>query len=184
MTMIDTGTLYDEALRGEPLERVVFPAPLNTGTSLWTLGECALIVPPPIPRPAPEMQRIARHLMEWTGWSAHRLAEVLGTSHTTVLGIKGGRPLVDGRSGDLRRRLTDAHDVIERVYLLANRDPDTVARLLDTASAGRKTAIEEMQAGEPARAYLAAIDVLRPRAPGLLVGNRPRQGGATAPLHD
>lgn len=184
MTMVDAGTLYDEALRGEPLERVVFPASLNTCTSLWTLGDWALIVPPPIPRPAPEMQRIARHLMEWTGWSAHRLAEVLGTSHTTVLGIGNGRPLLDSRSGDLRRRLTEAHDVIERVYLLVNRDSDTVARLLDTVPPGRRSAIEEMQAGEPARAYLAAIDVLRPRTPGLLVGNRPRRGGATAPLHD
>ena len=184
MTLIDTGTIYEQALRGEPLERVVFRAPLNTGSTVWTLGDWALIVPPPIPRPAPEMQRIVSHLKEWTGWSARRLAEVLITSHTTVLGIESGRPLVNGRSGDLRRRLTEMHDVVERIYLLANRDPDTVARLLDTAPPGRRSAIEEMQAGEAARAYLAAIDVLRPRTPGLLVGNRPRRGGATAPLHD
>lgn len=187
MTSIDTATLYDETLRGEPLERVVSRAQLNTGTSLWTLGDWPVIVPPSILRPAPEMLRIVSHLKEWTGWSARQLAKVFNTSHTTVLGVESGRPIVNGRSGDLRRRLTEIHDLVERTYLLANRDPDMVKRLLETAPPGRRStiqAIQAIQSGEPARAYLAVIDALRPRTPGLLVGNRPRQNGATAPLYD
>ena len=43
----------------------------------------------------------------------------------------------------------------------------------------------ELRDGNPAAAYLAAIDSLRPpRLPGLLTGDRPKGDGATAPLHD
>jgi hypothetical protein len=39
--------------------------------------------------------------------------------------------------------------------------------------------------GDPAKAYVAALDVLRPPAAGLLVGSHPSEPGRdTAPLHD
>jgi len=184
MMVVDATTLYDEALRGEPLDRAIFPPPLDTGAPFWTLGEWRLIFPTSVPRLAPGMQRVVKQIREWTGWSARRLADVVGSSHTTILNVENGRPLVDGHSGDLRRRLTDTHDVIERIYVLAGRDPGTVTLFMETAPPGRRAAIDELQKGEPARAYLAAIDVLRPRTPGLLVGDRPRQRGGTAALHD
>ena len=184
MTVVDATTLYEDALRGEPFNRAIFQTPLNTRASFWTVGEWPVVLPFQVPRPAPGMQRVVKQIREWTGWSARRLAEVVGTSHTTVLSVENGRSLVDGHSGNLRQRVMDAHDVVDRIYLLAGRDPDTVTLLLETAPAGRRAAIDELQTGDPARAYLAAIDVLRPRTPGLLVGDRPRQSGGAAALHD
>ena len=185
MTLVEsTPTLYEEALRGEPLARVIFPERLNTHASFWNLGDWRIVLPAPLARPSPGVQRIVRQLREWTGWSARRLAEVVGTSHTTILSVENGRPLVGGHSGDLRDRLTDAHAVIERVHLLAGRDPDMLTRLLETAPPGGTAAIVELEAGEPGRAYLAALEVLRPRTPGLLVGDRPRRSGGSAALHD
>jgi hypothetical protein len=176
--------IYDEALRGEPLERAVFPPALNTHSSLWMLGGWVIVLPAPELHPAPSMQQVARQLRQWTGWSSRRLAEVLETSHTTIRAVEYGRPLVGGHSGDLRRRLTDAHDVVERVFLLADRDPARVSTILDTAPPGRRSAVDELKAGEPGSAYLAAVDVLRPRRPGLVVGDRSRRGGATVALHE
>jgi len=184
MTILDATTLYDQALRGEPLFRAVFPEPLNTRDSFWTLGDWEIILPVPAPRPASGMQSIVRQIRGWTGWSSRRLADIVGTSHTTVLSVENGRPLVGGHSGDLRDRLTGAHDVIERIYVLAGRDHDTITRLLETAPSGRTAAITELEAGELGRAYLAALDVLRPPTPGLLVGDHPRQSGGTTALHD
>lgn len=183
-TVVDATRLYDDALRGEPLQRTVFPPPLNTLTSIWTLGEWPLVLPASTPRPAPEVQRVAKQIREWTGWSARRLAEVLATTHTTILGVENGRALVGGHSGDLRRRLMDAYDVIQRVVVLAGHDPGAITRLLETAPPGRRAALAELQADKPARAHLAAIDVLRPQTPGLIVGDRPRSSGGSAALHD
>ena len=183
MTVVDAPTLYDGAIRGQPLARTIFPEPLNTGASFWTLGEWHIILPAPLPLAAPGVEHMVKQIREWTGWSARRLADVVGTSHTTILGVENGRSLVGGHSGDLRRRLVDTHGVVERIYLLAGRNPDAMARLLETGPPGR-TAIDELHGDEPARAYLAAIEVLQPRTTGLLVGDQPRQRGGTAALHD
>jgi len=95
-----------------------------------------------------------------------------------------GRPLVDGDSEDLRRRLTDACELVECVFLLAGRDPERASTTFDTVPLGRRSTVDEPKAGEPGSAYLAAIDVLRPCRPGLVVGNWPRRGGATGALHE
>ncbi len=176
--------IYDEALRGEPLELAVFPPALDTHSSLWTLGDWWIVLPAPDLHPAPSTQQLVRQLRQWTRWSTRQLAEVLDTSHTTIRAVENGRTLVGGHSGDLRRRLADAHEVVERVFLLANRDAERVATILDSAPPGKRSAVEELRAGDPARAYLVALDVLRPRRPGLIVGDRPRRGGATAALHE
>ena len=175
---------YDEAWLGGRLYRAVPRAALKPGWPYWSVGSDAPIIPFEVPRPAPRMQQVVRNLREWTGWSSRRLADVVRTTHTTVLGLESGRALMDSRSGDLRQRLSDASDVIGRVYLLAGSDPGTVAIVLDTAPPGRRSATNELRAGAPAAAYLAALDVLRPRATGLLVGDRPKLGDATTPLHD
>lgn len=88
------------------------------------------------------------------------------------------------RSGDLRRRVGEAHDVVERVHLLAERDADTTSRLLATAPRPRQSAVHALRAGRPEKAYLAAIDALRSGPAGILTGSRPRRSGATAALHD
>jgi transcriptional regulator with XRE-family HTH domain len=175
--------IYDEALRGEPLEPTVSPPVLDTHASLWTLGRWEISLPPPDLRQAPDLQQMMRQLRGWTGWSTRRLAEALNTSHTTIRAVLAGRPLVGGHSGDLRRRLAETYEVVRRIFLLAERDPDRVAGILDGTASASSSPAEELRAGDPARAYLAALDVLRSRRPGLVVGDRPRHGGATAGLH-
>jgi len=183
MTVLAT-TLYDDAVYGEPLDRVITPPTLDTESTLWTLAGWALVLPVPDVRPAPGLQQMARKIRNWTGWSTRKLAEVLGTSHTTVRAVEQGRPLVDGHSGDLWRRLTDTHDVVERTWLLVGRDPTRAASVLDTASADGPRPVDELRRGDPPAAYLAVVDTLRPRRPGLIVGDRPRRGGATSALHE
>lgn len=178
--------IYADAYFGEPLSLSVYRRTLNTEHFFWIVGDWTLILPRPVVRRAPEVQRMMVDVRGWTGWSARQLATVLGTSHTTVLNAEAGRPLIASRSGDLRRRVGDLHDLVQRVHLLANRDPATTADVLATTpAAGRSgSPLDALAAGYPDRAYLAAIDVLRPRPSGLLTGSRPRRPGATAALHD
>ena len=178
--------IYAYAYFGEPLGLPLRARTLNTERSFWTVGDWALILPRAMVRRAPEVQRMMVDVRGWTGWSARQLAAALGTSHTTVLNAEAGRPLIAVRSGDLRRRVGDLHGLVQRVHLLADRDPSTTARVLvTTPAAGRSgSPLDAIAAGYPDKAYLAAIDVLRPRPAGLLTGSRPRQSGATAALHD
>lgn len=185
MTVAEAPALYEAAVRGEPLQRAVFPEPLNTSATFWTVGYWPIAIPPPIPHTIPRLQRVIREVRDWTGWSARRLADLVGSTHTTILNAENGRPLVSGHSGDLRERLLNVHDVVERVYLLAGRDRQQTGTVLSTAPADGRSAIEEfLETGDPGRAYIAALDVLRPRRAGLIVGDRPRQDGRTTALHE
>lgn len=177
-------TVYDEALFGEPLVRRVRPQVLKARSGFWIVGDWSFEFPKLPIRPAPDIQQMAIQIRDQTGWSARRLAEVLATSHTTVLQIENGRPLIQGHSGDLRRRLADAHDLVVRVFLMADREPQRTSRLIETPLPDGESPLDHLRRGDLSRAYLSAIDVLRPRTPGLLVGNRPRRDGAAAPLHD
>jgi hypothetical protein len=183
MTVI-TKMNYEEIVRGEPLERVVTQPAIDMTGSFWTLGDWRPQFPSFVAFPTLGLQRMVKQIREWTGWSTRRTAEVLNTTHTTLRAVENGRPLVSGHSGDLRERLISMHDVVERVHLLVNRDSDRTAEVLDSAPPGQLSPSDELQAGNPARSYLAAIDVLRPRRPGLLVGDRLRREGATASLHE
>lgn len=185
MTIAEAPALYEAAVRGEPLQRAVFPEPINTATTFWTIGDWPIRVPPPVPRAIPRVERIIQDVRSRTGWSAQRLAEVVGSTHTTILNAEKGRPLVSGHSGDLRQRLLDVHDLVERVYLLVGRDPQQTATLLATAPPNGRSAAEELMAtGDPGRAYIAALDARRPQRAGLFVGDRPRRDGRTTALHE
>lgn len=149
------------------------------------LGDWLVRVPAPEIRPAPDVQRMTQELRNWTKWSARQLADALSTSHTTVLALENGRPLAAGHSGDLRRSIVDTHTVVSRIFILAGRDARRTAHVLDAAAGNATSARVLLARGEPAKAYLAALDALRPPTEGLLVGSRPAEPGtATAPLHD
>lgn len=185
MSVLELRTIYDETLYGEPLEVPVRPRPLNTDRALWTVGEWALVFPDTPVHREPDVQRMISEIRGWTGWSKRQLAAVLGTSHTTVVNAEAGRPLVAARSGDLRRRVDDTHILVRRVFLLSGREPDATARILATPRGDTgAAAIDALQAGNYERAYLAAVDALRPRPTGMLVSGRPRRPGATTALHD
>ncbi len=137
----------------------------------------------PVPsRAMEEAQRQAKCLSLWTGWSSRTLAKVLDTTHTTVLGLQRGRPLQSHRSGELNERLVEAYQLIERIHQLAEADPQRTVRALSAPEATGVCAIEHLRARRPARAYLAALDALRPRQSGMLTGSRPARGDATTPL--
>jgi transcriptional regulator with XRE-family HTH domain len=180
-----TITLYDAALRGEPLQQPVTQPAVDTRGVIWRVGGWAVGLPPSPPRPVPDATRLITLVRDRTGWSARRLAEILGVSHSTVGRIARGQRPESAHSGDLPLRLRDTYEVVDRIYLLLTRDPEATARALDTAAPGRHSPADELRDGNSAEAYLAAIDLLRPpRAPGLLTGDRPRRDGATAPLHE
>ena len=158
---------------------------IDTRSPFWRLGDWAVGLPPSPPRPVPEATRLITLVRDRTGWSARRLAEILGVSHSTVGRIARGQRPAAAHSGDLPLRLQNTYDVVNRVYLLLARDPEATASTLNYALPGRRSPAEELRSGNPAEAYLAAIDLLRPsRPPGLLTGDRPRRDGATAPLHE
>jgi len=184
MSALAAPTIYDDALYGEPLDLPMLHRVLNTDGDIWTVEDWLIVVPPPVAHRAPDVQRMIGDIRAWTRWSSRQLARMLGTSHTTVLNAEAGRPLMEARTGDLRRRTGDVHDVVERVFLLADRDPAATARILGATARDGRSPADALQQGRPEQAYLAAIDVLRPRPTGLLVGDRPRRDGATVPLHD
>jgi hypothetical protein len=184
MIALERATVYGRALFGEPLDRPLPHRVIDTDHLFWIVGEWPVVIPKQVVRAAPDVQRAIIDLRRWTGWSARRLADVLRTSHTTVRRIEAGRPLVEGHSGDLRRRLDDVHDVVGRVFLLCHRDPVSTVRVLEKSHGEEETAVDALRRGDAAQAYLRAIDAVRPRETGLLVGARPRGEGATAPFHD
>src|SRR5579863_397444 len=102
MTVVEAPALYEAAFRGEPLQRTVFPEPLNTHDTIWTIGVWPIRVPAVVSPAVPRLQRVVREMRERTGWSARRLADIVGSSHTTIINAENGRPLVSGHSGDLR----------------------------------------------------------------------------------
>ena len=180
-----TITLYESALRGEPLQMPITQPVIDTRSLIWRVGDWGLGLPPSPPRPVPEATRLMTLIRDRTGWSTRKLAEILRVSHSTVRRISGGQRPESAHSGDLPLRLRHTYDVVDRVYLLLMRDPETTARTLDDAPPGRRSPAEELRADNPAEAYLSAIDLLRPSRPtGLLAGDRARRDGATAPLHE
>lgn len=178
-------TVYDTAFRGEPLQRTVSRPAIDTRSDIWRVGGWDVEVPLSPPRPVPEATRLIMLIRDRTGWSRRKLAEILPVSHTTVRRIAKGQQPESAHSGDLPVRLRNAYDVIDRIYLLLGRNPHATALALDSAPPGRQSPREALRANNPADAYLAAIDFLRPpRAPGLLTGDRARREDATEPLHE
>jgi len=117
-----------------------------------------------------------------TGWSERTLAQALGTTHPTVAKLLNG----ERTSLRVRRHLRDAYEVIRRISILNSGDPAATDRVLRTEpSSGRRSSIELLKDGEFGSAYLAAVDVMRPRREGLMRGTRLASiGRANASLFD
>jgi hypothetical protein len=133
-------------------------------------------------RGLPEDQRMTLEIKQATGWSERTIAQALKTTHPTI-----GK-LLDGQrtSWRVRKHLSNAYEVVRRTSLLTRGDPLATDRILRTnPSNDRPSAFEELANGNFASAYLAAVDVLRPRREGLMRGRRPSTPGrATVALFD
>jgi hypothetical protein len=164
-----------------PLDDTVNARPVDISPGVFDYW---VLVPSEESRPAPRAQRLTQAVREWTGWSNRKLAGVLRTSHPTVAALEQGRSA--GRVGDLFERLVELHGVVQRIFLVANRDASEVDRLLVTPSAAGPTAADLLADRRPAEAYLAALEVNRPRRTGpMMRGIWPTQAGrATVDLAD
>lgn len=127
--------------------------------------------------PALDFGEMARRLKRFTRWSDRALAEAIGTSHPTVAALLKGSPTAGSRNRHLLERLRDMHGVVSRIFLVASKDPRATVMALTSGNGGR-CALEYLAQGEPEKAYLAALDALRPRpTDDYLVGTSPSEPG-------
>ena len=97
-----------------------------------------------------------------TGWSNRALATALGTTHPTLGAILSGRQTTRERIPELRGRITALADMADRLMSLTG-DPTAVRAALTTRPLNEShTACQLLILGDPGRAYIAALDVLRP----------------------
>ncbi len=124
-------------------------------------------------RPAAEPYGLPSLLLETrelTGWSQRELAEALATSHTTVRRLESeGR--ASTRSRDVAVRAAQLHAVIVRLSRAIG-SPHDLARVLATPGPQGRSALDLIQEGSWAAAYIAALDAAR--------GPRPEMMGAAA----
>lgn len=141
-------------------------------------------LPAPKPYTAPRIREQTKQIRARTGWSQRRLATILNTTHPTVKALQQGRPVT--RVKDIAVHLSDIDRIVERVFILAKRRPQETNRILSTTTRNdRLSAADLLQNGDPAGAYLAALQVLRPQTArsGMVSGLWPsRPGGATMSL--
>ena len=126
--------------------------------------------PEPEPRVAPQAQALVRAIFEWTDWSHRKLARVLNSTHPTVSALEKGTS--SGRTEDLLERLSEVHAVVQRVFLIANRDTSRVDDLMTSTPQSGPSAIDLLLERRPDEAYLAALHVNRPRRAGAMMRGR------------
>jgi hypothetical protein len=123
---------------------------------------------------APQITNKLCQLVNWTKWSHRVLAQVIGSTHPTIAQALAGNAGALSRSTNQRQRLDDAFAVVSRIYVLANRTPDRTAYALTTPGADGDTATTLLVDGEPAKAYVRAMQTLRPaQSAGMMVGSHP-----------
>lgn len=138
-------------------------------TDVFRASTAWIVLPDETEDPVPPLCGLIRETRELTGWAQRDLAQVLGTSHTTI-----GRLETDGRvtarSRSVAARATELHAVLVRLARVAD-GPDALVAALDRTVRGT-TPRELLTQGQWSRAYTAALDALR--------GPRPAMVGASA----
>jgi transcriptional regulator with XRE-family HTH domain len=125
---------------------------------------------------------LLRQVNELTGWSFRDIAELVGTSHTTVGKLANGAAATS-RSADAAERIAPLLEVLTRVSRLVapGRDLNSV---LNELGPGGETPRDVLRSGDWSRALLSAMDVIngpRPARPQLRPGVRRER--ATRELH-
>jgi hypothetical protein len=102
--------------------------------------------------------RIAR-IQSFTSWSFRDLAEILGTSHTTVGRLANGGP-VTVRSKPAADKIDPLLDVVARLATLVPAGKQ-LAHALRAPSPSGERVTDALAAGDWARAFLIGLDVIR-----------------------
>lgn len=116
---------------------------------------------------------LLRQVNSLTGWSFRDIADVVGTSHTTVGKLANGA-VPTSRSADAAERIEPMLDVLTRISRLVVPGSD-LAAVLEQPVAGGETPRDVLRSGEWSRALLLTMDVIngpRPRRPQLRPGVR------------
>lgn len=149
--------------------RPAFVVDAAAPTDIFRASTAWIVLPEETEDPVPPLCGLIRETRELTGWAQRDLAQVLGTSHTTI-----GRLETDGRvtarSRSVAARATELHAVLVRLARVAS-GPDALVAALDRTVRGT-TPRELLSQGQWSRAYTAALDALR--------GPRPAMLGASA----
>lgn len=125
---------------------------------------------------------LLRKVNALTGWSFRDIAEVVGTSHTTVGKLANGAAPTS-RSADAAERIEPLLDVLTRVSQLVAPGRE-MASVLEESTPDGETPLEVLRCGDWSRALLVAMDVIngpRPARPQLRPGVRRER--ATRELH-
>ncbi len=131
-----------------------------------------IVLPDETADPVSPLPGLIRETRSLTGWAQRDLAQVLGTSHTTVRRLEtDGR--VTARSRDVAARAAELHAVLIRLGRIAGSTEALVVALGRTVRG--TTPLELLRAGEWSRAYTSALDVLHGPRPAML-------GAAKTPL--
>lgn len=141
------------------------------------------ITPPPLElQPSPQLSKRIREIKKYTNWSDRQLARALSVTHPTVAALASGRG--PGRP-ETTARVADVHEVVERIFLVCNRDPQLTDAVLRAEPDDEANPVLLLRRNEISKAYLAAIDRIHPRQPGMLTPERTKPVGRdTASLVD
>lgn len=141
------------------------PAPARN-IEQYLQGHMAWIqLPPPPTEPVSRLPRLLRESREVTGWSQREIADILGTSHTTVRRLEAdGR--VSIKSRDIAAKVPQLHAVLVRLARVAS-SPDALSTALVTPIGGT-TAAALLREGNWPRAFTTTLDAIRGPRPEML----------------
>lgn len=115
--------------------------------------------------PVSRLTRLLRESRATTGWSQREIAEVLGTSHTTIRRLEA-EGKVSIKSRDIAAKVPHLHAVLLRLARAAG-SPSALATALVTPI-GDTTATTLLQEGQWTRAFTTALDAVRGPRPEML----------------
>ncbi len=138
-----------------------------------------IVLPTAATEPPSPVPGLLHEVSAMTGWARRDLAELLGTSHTTV-----GRLSADGRvtprTRDVASRLAELHAVLVRLFRVAG-GPEPLRQAL-TRETANGTATQLLRDGDWTAAYTTALDVLRGPRPTMLGASSSPMQAATREL--
>lgn len=125
-----------------------------------------LVLPAVPASPPSRLPALVQRVRALTGWSTRDLAEIIGTSHTTVRMFEtSGR--VTSRSRDAASRVRPLLSVLVRLVRIAG-SPAALALALETSADAGERAVDLLAAGDWAKGFVVATDVINGPRPDML----------------